>query len=111
VVSFKATFLELCNIQDDSLPASFHIQVNNPSSIGVSIGTFTLEVHALQDNLDTSDGQLAITMAIPALSVPGSMGDVDFMANLQVSMLCARACARGANDVALTSRRSLSMCR
>jgi len=76
LVSILATFDDICNVNNNELPAGFRIAVNNPSSIGVSIDEFTLDLRKLVDNKDESDGTLALQSDVPSLTLPGGNDEV-----------------------------------
>jgi hypothetical protein len=84
LLSFVASFDELCAVSDNTLAASFNIELDNPSSIGVGAGAFTLEIRRLQDNMDTGDGEPAIEVALPDIEVPGGRGSFGFSANVKI---------------------------
>jgi hypothetical protein len=96
LLQFVATFDELCAVQNDAIPSSFHIELDNPSSIGVSVNPFTLQIRALADNMDTSDGTLAMELTLPAIEVPGGEGAIDFATD--VKLVDVPLCQRIASD-------------
>jgi hypothetical protein len=84
LLQFVASFDELCNVQNDAIASSFHIELDNPSSIGVSVNPFTLQIRHLVDNMDTSDGTLAMELTLPAIDVPGGEGVIDFATDVKL---------------------------